>query len=36
VLSDRAPSALPFPLRLVGVGLSGLSDFRQLSFDESH
>lgn len=41
-LLDRALGARPGALRLVGVGVSGLSDFRQLAFsalsdaDEPH
>ena len=34
-LLDRGLRDRPGALRLVGVGLSGLSDFRQLSLDES-
>ena len=34
-LLDRGLRDRPGALRLVGVGLSGLSDYRQLSLDES-
>ena len=34
-LLDRGLRDRPGALRLVGVGLSGLSDYRQLSLDET-
>ena len=34
-LLDRGLHDRPGALRLVGVGLSGLSDYRQLSLDET-